>query len=435
MNRILQVPEYAMKTPPVYHIIATALLLCILILPASASSVVSIEKPTQEVHAGDDFHVNVNITPATAIAGAQIGLNFDSNMLTVNSIEEGNFFDRDNIMSIFISGTVDNQQGTVSGLFAVTLGQNEIDSSGCFAHVTLTAGDQAGETTISLSNVILSDSEGNAIPTTTENTQVTITGTPASSSTETASAAGSGGGGGGGGDTGESAENIELKEVNKLYITGNTDVTYTFDNSNNPVKAIRYTSLKNAGFISSTIEILKDVSTTVSEKPEGLIYRNINIWIGKAGYATESNMEDMKISFAVLKKWVQVNDVEISDIRLNRYHDDRWQVLEAEMTGEDDDFYFFEAITPGFSPFAITANVADMADEIETENKTVNAAASYDDNDLQEQIEEIEVEDISDDTSTFITGKTGSAKLSQNSILLILVSMSFVVLLRRREKL
>jgi PGF-pre-PGF domain-containing protein len=434
MNRILQVPEYAMKTPPVYQIIATALLLCVLILPASASSVVSIEQSTQEVQTGDDFDVYVNITPATAIAGAQIDLNFDSNMLTVNSIEEGNFFDRNDVMSIFISGTVDNQQGTVSGLFAVTLGQTEIDSSGCFAHVTLTAGDQAGESTISLSNVILSDSDGNAIPTTTENAQVTITGTSVSSSTEAAAGSG-GGGGGGGGDTGESVENIELKEVNKLYITGNTDVTYNFDDSNNPVKAIRYTSLKNAGFISSTIEILKDVSTTVSEKPKGLIYRNMNIWIGKAGYATEGNMKDMKISFAVLKKWVQVNDVEIGDIHLNRHNNEKWQVLETEMTGEDDDFYFFEAVTPGFSPFAITANVADMADEIETENKPVNAASSYDDNDLQEQIEEIEVEDISDDTSTFITGKTGSAKLSQNSILLILVSMSFVVLLRRREKL
>jgi PGF-pre-PGF domain-containing protein len=431
MNRMLQVPEYAMKTPPVYQIIATALLLCILILPASASSVVSIEQSTQEVQAGDDFDVYVNITPSTAIAGAQIDLNFDSNMLTVNSIEEGNFFDRNDVMSIFISGTVDNQQGTVSGLFAVTLGQAKIDSPGTFAHVTLTAGDQAGESTISLSNVILSDSDGNAIPTTTENAQVTIIGTSVSSSIEAAAGSG-GGGGGGGGDTGESAENIELKEVNKLYITGNTDVTYTFDDSNNPVKAIRYTSLKNAGFISSTIEILKDVSTTVSEKPEGLIYRNMNIWIGKAGYATESNMEDMKISFAVLKKWVQVNDVEIGDIRLNRHNNEKWQVLETEMTGEDDDFYFFEAITPGFSPFAITANVAS---ENVTDNEQVNAASSYDDNDLQEQIEEVEVEDISDDTSTFVTGKTGSAKLSQNSILLILISMSFVVLLRRREKL
>jgi PGF-pre-PGF domain-containing protein len=434
MNRILQVPEYAMKTPPVYQIIATALLLCVLILPASASSVVSIEQSTQEVQAGDDFDIYVNITPATAIAGAQIDLNFDSNRLTVNSIEEGNFFDRNDVMSIFISGTVDNQQGTVSGLFAVTLGQTEIDSPGTFAHVTLTAGDQAGESTISLSNVILSDSNGNAIPTTTENAQVTITGTSVSSSIEAAAGSG-GGGGGGGGDTGESTENIELKEVNKLYITGNTDVTYTFDDSNNPVKAISYTSLKNAGFISSTIEVLKDVSTTVSEKPKGLIYRNMNIWIGKAGYATEGNMKDMKISFAVLKKWVQVNDVETGDIHLNRHNNEKWQVLETEMTGEDDDFYFFEAITPGFSPFAITANVADMADEIETENKPVNAASSYDDNDLQEQIEEIEVEDISDDTSTFITGKTGSAKLSQNSILLILISMSFVVLLRRRDKL
>jgi PGF-pre-PGF domain-containing protein len=442
MTRVRKEREYSrkikMQLKPRFlniQIIVTTILLSILIFPASASSVVSVELVSQEVHAGDDFEIYINITPSTAIAGAQLDLKFDSSVITVTNVEEGDFFDRNSVMSIFIPGTVDNQQGLISGLFAVTLGQAVIESPGNFAHITFTAGDQAEESSISLSNVIISDASGNEVPVTVENSQVIVIGTSTTDTTEDASASSGGGGGGGGGDTGESTDNIELKEVNKLYITGNSDVTYNFDDSNNPVKTISYTSLKNAGFISSTIEILKDVSTTVSYKPEGLVYRNMNIWIGKAGYATESNMENMKISFAVHKKWVQVNNVKTTDIRLNRYHDNEWQILETEMTGEDNDFYFFEAKTPGFSPFAITADVANLADtekESESENDLVNAASTYDSN---EQIEEIEIEDVSDSTSACIKDKTGFAKLSQNGILLCMFSISLVVLLGRRERL
>nr|WP_321498094.1 PGF-pre-PGF domain-containing protein [uncultured Methanolobus sp.] len=451
MIRVQQVWEHGTKIKPFFLIIVTTIittliatltatiLLNTLVFPVSASSAVSVELPVQQVQAGDNFDIFINITPSTAVAGAQFDLDFDSSIVSVTNVEEGDFFDRNGVLSIFIPGTVDNQQGKVSGLFAVTLGQAVIDSPGNFARITLTAGEQAGESTIRLSNVILSNASGSSIPTTVENAQFTITGTSTADQTEEA-AASSGGGGGGGGDTGESAENIELKEVNKLYITGNSDVKYTFADSDNPIKAISYTSLKNAGFISSTIEVLKDVSTTVSDKPDGIIYRNMNIWIGKAGYATESNMEDMKISFGVLKSWVRVNGIETNDIRLNRYHDDEWQVLDTEMTGEDNDFYFFEATTPGFSPFSITANVADeiygSEPEVETEieNKPVNAASSYDNNELNVQIDEIEVEELSDSTSTYIKGKAGSAKLSQNGLLLSLVSVSCIVLLRRREK-
>ncbi|WMW25317.1 PGF-pre-PGF domain-containing protein [Methanolobus sediminis] len=432
MMRVQQACRYDSKKPLFFFIIVSTILLSILTFPVSASSVVSIEQTTQEVQAGENFEIEIIITPSTAVAGAQLDLIFDSSMVTVNNVEEGDFFDRNNAMSIFIPGTVDNQQGIASGLFAVTLGQTVVESSGTFAHITLTAGNQSGESTIILSNVILSDANGNAIPTSIENAQVTITGNSITGSTEEASASSSGGGGGGGGDTGENTENIELKEVNKLYIIGNTAVTYTFDENNNPVKAISYTSLKSAGFISSTIEVLKDVSTMVPQKPDGLIYRNMNIWIGNAGYATENNMEDMKISFAVPKSWIQVNGVKTTDIRLNRYHDENWQVLDTKINGEDNDFYFFEAKTPGFSPFAITANVTSKN---VTENEQVNAASSYDDNDPDGQIEEVDVEEVSDSTSTYIKEKASSAKLSQNSILLSFVSISFVVLLRHREKL
>ncbi|MBP1909969.1 PGF-pre-PGF domain-containing protein [Methanolobus bombayensis] len=404
-----------------------------LIFPtATAISEVSILPSNQELYPGDTFDIYIYMEPKTPIAGAQLDISYDSDMIKVNNVDGSAFFEQDGISSIFIGGNVDNSQGTINGLFAVTLGKTDVVSAENFAHISFTALENTGNCTINLYNVILSDYSGNALPISIQDAQISIIGQSTTTTPEEVAVSSGGGGGGGGGDTGESPDNIEFKEVNKLYITGNTDVSYTFDDNNNPVKAISYTSLKNAGFISTTIEVLKDVSTTVSQKPAGLIYRNMNIWVGKAGYATENNMESMKISFAVLKKWVQVNDVNTDAIYMNRYNEGKWQVLETEMTGEDDDFYFYEAKTPGFSPFAITAN---SASENAAESEQVNAASSYEDPGSKEETEEIEAEQVTDESSEFIKDETHSAKLSQNSLLLLLISISFLVILIRTNKL
>jgi hypothetical protein len=100
------------------------------------------------------------------------------------------------------------------------------------------------------------------------------------------------------------------------------------------------------------------------------------------------------------------------------------------MTGEDNDFYFFEAKTPGFSPFAITA---DVASKNVTENEQINAASSYDGNDPVEQIEESELERVTDVASTSMSNKVSSAKLSQNSALVLFISISVVLFLQHRK--
>jgi hypothetical protein len=97
------------------------------------------------------------------------------------------------------------------------------------------------------------------------------------------------------------------------------------------------------------------------------------------------------------------------------------------MTGEDNDFYFFEAKTPGFSPFAITA---DVASKNVTENEQINAASSYD-NYPDIGIEEIEVEEVSDDSSTYNKEEISSVELDQNGVLLLLCSFSIILMFRR----
>ena len=395
------------------------------ILTTSAESVVSILPPSQSIDANQEFDVYINIDPETPIAGAQLDILYDPDVLSVSTVNEGDFFKHDGTMSIFIGGTVDHSQGRVNGLFAVTLGKAEISTEGTFAHITFIASDRKGDCIIDISNVILSNSDGLSVPVTTHTAQVTINENTPSCQIDETTANSDGGSGGGGGDTGEDVNNIALKEVKKIYIIADTDITYSFDENSNPINSINYRSLKNAGFITSTIEVLKDVSSTVSENPEGLIYRNMNIWIGKAGYATETNMDDMRISFVVLKNWILVNDVDSENIHLKRYHAGKWETLDTEITGENEDFLIFEAKTPGFSPFAITAETPsdDMENEVSLNEES--------DSEITDQKEE---SSISIENSVSGSTETTSSKLAQNSSLLLCISM-LIILLFRRDKL
>jgi len=40
---------------------------------------------------------------------------------------------------------------------------------------------------------------------------------------------------------------------------------------------------------------------------------------------------------------------------MHRYSQGKWNALNTTKTGEDDQYIYYEAITPGFSPFAITS--------------------------------------------------------------------------------
>jgi PGF-pre-PGF domain-containing protein len=162
-----------------------------------------------------------------------------------------------------------------------------------------------------------------------------------------------GGGGGGGGSTGEKTENILLKDVSSVFV-GKDAVRFDFKNPGSDIQYIEYTSLKNSGTITATIEMLKDRSTFAISSPEGTVYRHVNIWVGRTGYATEANIIDPVIVFRVDNSWISSNNIDQASIILNRYSDGAWSKLPTEQTGSDADFLYFRAATPGFSPFAIT---------------------------------------------------------------------------------
>lgn len=165
----------------------------------------------------------------------------------------------------------------------------------------------------------------------------------------------SGGGGGGGGATGEPFENIAVKDVAREYVVIGSPVTYTFKEEINAIGFITYDAKSNPGEVAVMIEVLKSTSAMVSTPPSGEVYQNMNIWVGMSGYATEKNIGNPIVGFRVARSWITENNIDESTIKLNRYNEEKWNALKTTKTDEDAIFMYFESQTPGFSPFAITA--------------------------------------------------------------------------------
>jgi PGF-pre-PGF domain-containing protein len=192
------------------------------------------------------------------------------------------------------------------------------------------------------------------------------TASPGSGGGSSSKKSSSSGGGGGGTGSAEDFANVALKDADSEYLRMNANVTYKFTKEGNPIQAVTFYSLKNSGQITSTIEGLHNRSKLVKTSPEGLVYKYVNIWVGKSGFATAANIKDAKVRFKVTSSWLQEMGVSPADVKLQRYNGDAWEVLPTTLVGDTTDYAIFESQTPGFSPFAITAEkavVTSVADE------------------------------------------------------------------------
>ena len=162
-------------------------------------------------------------------------------------------------------------------------------------------------------------------------------------------------GGGAGSASVENYANLAMKDVDSEYLKMNSNVTYQFTKEGNPIQSISFYSLKNSGQITSTVEVLNNRSRLANSTPEGSIYKYVNIWVGKAGFATAANIKDAQVKFKVNSSWIQQMGVSSEDVKLQRYNGTAWEVLPTTMQNNAVGYVIYESHTPGFSPFAITA--------------------------------------------------------------------------------
>ncbi|WP_292463940.1 PGF-pre-PGF domain-containing protein [Methanolobus sp.] len=228
---------------------------------------------------------------------------------------------------------------------------------------------------------------------------------PSQASTSTVRSGGSSGGGGG--TTGEKYENIQVKEVQGIFVNVDSRINYEFEKEGNAITSIQFDALKNSGKIQAIVEVLKGRSSFAKTDAPGKVYQQMNIWVGSVGFVSPENVENLMIGFRVEKSWLEENEINVDLVKLFRYADDSWDAVPTTVAGEDDRYMYFESHTPGFSPFAISSGTSDN-DVIDTSLRSVDDTGA----DL-----------IADEEA----GTVAATKSISSNILLILGSISVVL--------
>jgi len=198
-----------------------------------------------------------------------------------------------------------------------------------------------------------------------------------SSSGSSSSGSSSSGSSGGAGGSPELQSNVAAKEISQTSITYGNSVNFNFPQNATPVTNISFDSKKTVGKTTAIVEMLIKQSTLVSEPPSDEVYKFVNIWVGNSGFATPDNIENATVYFKVEKSWLQDQNIDKSSVTFNRYNDSQWNPLQTTLAGEDNEYLYFIAETPGLSsPFAITGKTASNTTLNETKSETQSGSNS-----------------------------------------------------------
>ena len=125
---------------------------------------IKITPSTQIVLIGEPFAIDVMVDPVGLhTAGLQFNLNYNSSIVTVNSVTEGDFLNQNGVSTFFNPGTIDNIGGFLTNVYGVILGHENVTTSGTFATISMTA-NSPGFSPLDLSNIIVCHPNGSSIP-------------------------------------------------------------------------------------------------------------------------------------------------------------------------------------------------------------------------------------------------------------------------------
>ncbi|KKG67695.1 cohesin domain-containing protein [Methanosarcina mazei] len=167
----LIVPRFA------FVLMLFALLATVVTGTVSSEAVIQIS-PQEPGTEGEDFTVEIYIEPDEPIAGVQLDFMFDSSLVSVKDVREGNLLKQPGSDTMFTPGAIEGSQGAVTGIYGFILGKNEATSPGTFASIDLTSAGTAEVCELQLSNIIVSDSSGHAVPVKVVNGTVRIENAP-----------------------------------------------------------------------------------------------------------------------------------------------------------------------------------------------------------------------------------------------------------------
>ncbi|MDG6244039.1 MAG: cohesin domain-containing protein [Methanolobus sp.] len=160
----------------------TAFLTCFfLLIPGVATAVanVSILPATHEVLPEEEFSLQIHVRPHTPISGLQLDLMYDSSLVMISSVQEGDLFAGTGSSVMFRPGNYEKVD-MISDIFSVLMKEGSVINDGIFCTVNAKAGPENGIGHFRIANLIISDEQGNALPSASFDSTIKITGTAGS---------------------------------------------------------------------------------------------------------------------------------------------------------------------------------------------------------------------------------------------------------------
>ena len=140
--------------------------------------------------------------------------------------------------------------------------------------------------------------------------------------------------------------------------------THTF--SGIDVTSVGSIAVTASGNIPRLLMTVKETGCpNLAEPPGSSTYEYVEI---ATSWANPNQIGGATLTFTIPAKWLDEHGMAPEDVRLMRYVDGGWQILETEVVGEENGLYRFRATTPGFSTFAIAASPSSLtasAEEID----------------------------------------------------------------------
>ncbi len=194
------------------------------------------------------------------------------------------------------------------------------------------------------------DTTGNVMSySNTTSFSVSIKGTPSTGGGGGGSSGGSGGGGGGGGAGGGSAAGSATKSE-RFYdvVQANTPIEVKVKNDELAVVSLEFETNVKSEKVNIAVDKINDSKVTVK-------LDNVLQYLNVSTINLDDRIKSAAIEFKVSKRWLTERNINSKDVVMKRFNNNAWNSLQTSVISESEVDYTYEAITPGFSIFAITA--------------------------------------------------------------------------------
>jgi PGF-pre-PGF domain-containing protein len=150
--------------------------------------------------------------------------------------------------------------------------------------------------------------------------------------------------------------NVAAMDSSVRYVGREAEVQYVFTDRNTPVTEISFETETNVGYVMATVNLLNHLPENAPSPSSVRVYQSMDIVLGDDAFSS-SGIGEATIGFAVSKEWLESNGFDEADIYMEHFSNGLWNRLPTALTGEDEEYVYFEAITTGFSPFMICAEI------------------------------------------------------------------------------